>query len=414
VGALHAAHSRVSEPLSPRGVCGSLLVAASSAVAVRRFVPCGLDANSAPDTGNPPGEMAAPTPRRLVLVMYYGTGCCEPPHALRPASDAPSEPRLNVIGIAAAALRAAGVDVLCVPDRVDPASNVHAIPAAIRQHGASACLWWDCVVTAEELEAIRAATPGVVHALFSWDPTRNAFAGASDAPKRHLFDVAFPTDADASVYTCPTRTLYVPVDTQKLFTPQPGTPRAFAVSFALTNYYRGYPHQAVCRYALCTALARHFGPAFGLFGPESLIAGEADDSPLRASYRGFIAYCDLGWLANASGVSMCLSADASVHAYVNERACVLAACGANVLMDHTSGVQSVFGADGDCVTYVEPGTDADAVCERVDAMLRSAEDDPATTQARRDNLRALAVARFDAAHWATGILEGLASVAPTQ
>lgn len=342
----------------------------------------------------------------ILIVAYYGEQCGASAPPVVPAEDLDLvSDRRNVIGAGIQGLIEAGATATSFPFRChsnESSEVVDALVAAVSDAHADVVLWWDySSVTPANFAAIKQRTPGVLHAVYNFDPTRNAWPLPAD--RASWYDVAFVSDADEPVYTCPTYTLYPPVLSATQFRPLPhaaARPPTFDVFYAQTNFYEGLPNQLFSRRETVNDLTAAFGDRFAYFGPLSpdvVATAAAAASGSAPPQRRTVSYADIPWLAASSAVCLCLHGDCTVRGYLNERAVLLACCGANVLMDSPLGAQELF---GDTVTFLTPGT---SVSEQVRRLLAEPQE---VREARRARLRALAVELFDAACWGETIVAG--------
>ena len=345
------------------------------------------------------GEIVHGVPRRdLVPPEYYAHAASEQGHQ-------------NVIGVAVRAVRALGVPASSFSVRTTPVESiVDLLRGRATQAGAGGvvvCVWWDhSYLPAPVIRAIQGADmPCTVrHVVFNWDPTRGCFALPAD--NIDLWQHAYVSDSAAPAYGCPTTVLYPPVDCG-VFRPLPAIAPRWAITFACTNFYNTCPNVTVARRDLCAALARAFGPRFGLFGPESIQEQFAQAAPeCVASFSGHLRYSDIPYVAAASTVCLNLFCDNQVHGYLNERVVNLAACGATILTDSTPGCRDLF---KNSVTYIEAGSSVDAVVDQVRLLLAEAESSPDHVSERRAKARHIAETVFRDTLWAQTIINDAAA-----
>lgn len=352
----------------------------------------------------------------MVIVTYYHLnanltpGTVVPPHVVPLVTEHPGS-RRNVVGVAVDSLNQLGVQCDSFASREyprDTRDGVHALVERLTAGGAAhvtgmgmgitLCLWWDHSFwhTEHVLEVMARAGPRqrIVHAVFNWDPTRGpTFQLPED--RRGLWPLVFVSDEGVPpVYTTQVRFLPPPVNTH-VFRPLQ-VQHEWVASFACTNYYTGLPNQCISRYEAVCALSAALGPRFAFFGTFS--TGKTDPH-VCASFLGEVGYADLPYVASASKVCLCLSADMSVYKYMNERMVIMAACGANILCDPVAGFREYF---GDTVLYLDPALPF------LPQVLEAAEACEAR-RPQREQLRELAKRRFDGLVWANTVLEETAT-----
>ncbi len=332
---------------------------------------------------------------RIMIVSYFGLDSGHKTFYI-PENETQLENRRNVIGHAIDAIQKYAFATNFPYRAYHQGVVVDEWVKAMEVNACNVCIWWDySSVSPSAFASIRERMPHVKHAVFNFDPTRNAWPLPEE--RKSWYDLAMVTDADTSVYTCPTFALYAPVNCD-FFKPLPGVPIRYDVSFACTNLYTGLPNQMFCRANVLDDLVAVFGSRAGIFGPKSRIC---ITPRTEAAHVGEINYSDAPWMVATSRVCLCLHGDTTVYKYLNERIVCLAACGANILTDRSLGLDEIF---GDTVTYLIPG---EKVSDAVNRMLLEPED---VVIDRCKRVRELAVKLFNSDKWAIDLISHVKTV----